>query len=61
MTGAHNPGNGCFKSQRKQPTFPDATTGFPAKKRYYPELDSASDLSGHVGTLLQPIKSTTQF
>ena len=27
--------------------------------RYYPELDSASasDLSGHVGTLLQPIKA----
>ena len=57
MTGAHNPGNGCFKSLRKQPTFSDATTGFPAKwrlrsserrnsilmTRHYPDLGRAFD------------------
>ena len=56
---------------RKQPTFHDATTGFPAKKRlknefrnsilmtcHHPELGSASNWSHRVGNLLQPIRST---
>ena len=61
-------------SLRKQPTFSDATTGFPAKwrlrnerrnsilmTRHYPDLGSASDWSCRVGNLLQPIRSTTQI
>ena len=61
-------------SQRKQPTFGDATTGFPAKwplkngrrssilmTRHYPDLGSASDWSCRVGNLIQPIRSTTQI
>ena len=56
---------------RKQPTFGNTTTGFPAKwhlrnKRRnsilmminYPDLVSASDWSWHVGNLIQPIRST---
>ena len=63
----------CFRV-RKQPTFRDATTGFPAKWRlrnerrnsilmthHYPDLGSASDWSGRVGNLIQPIRSTTQI
>ena len=62
-----------FPSLRKQPTFGDATTGFPAKwrlrnerrnsiliPRHYPDLGSASDRSCRVGNLIQPIRSTTQ-
>ena len=62
-----------FPSLRKQPTFVDATTGFPAKwrlrnerrnsilmPRHYPDLGSASDRSCRVGNLIQPIRSTTQ-
>ena len=58
----------------KQPTFGDATTGFPAKwrlrnerrnsilmTRHYPDLGSASDWSCRVGNLIQPIRSTTQI
>ena len=61
-------------SLRKQPTFGDATTGFPAKwllrnerrnsilmTRHYPDLGSASDWSYRVGNLIQPIRSTTQL
>ena len=61
-------------SLRKQPTFGDATTGFPAKRRlrnsrrnsilmtrHYPDLGSASDWSCRVGNLFQPITSTTQI
>ena len=60
-------------SLRKQPTFGDATTGFPAKwrlrnerrmpilmTRHYPDLGSASDWSCRVGNLFQPIRSATQ-
>ena len=63
---------GC--SLRKQPTFRDATTGFPAKwrlrnecrnsilmTRHYPDLGSASHWSCRVENLLQPIRSTTQI
>ena len=58
-------------SLRKQPTFVDATTGFPAKwhlrnerrnsilmTRHYPDLGGATDWSCHVGNLIQPIRST---
>ena len=58
----------------KQPTFGDATTGFPAKwrlrnertnsilmTRHYPDLGSASHWSCHVGNLIQPIRSTTRI
>ena len=61
-------------SLRKQPTFGDATTGFPAKwrlrnegrnsilmTRHYPDLGSASDWSCRVGNLIRPIRSTTQI
>ena len=60
-------------SLRKQSTFGDATTGFPAKwrlrnepnsilmTRHYPDLDSASDWSCRVGNLIQPIRATTQI
>ena len=61
-------------SLRKQPTFGDVTTGFPAKwllrndrrnstlmGRHYPDLGSASDWSCRVGNLIQPIRSTTQI
>ena len=61
-------------SLRKQPTFGDATTGFPAKwrlgnecrnfilmTRHYPDLGSASDWSCRVGNLIQPSRSTTQI
>ena len=64
---------GSEASLRKQPTFHDATTGFPAKKRlknefrnsilmtcYHPELGSDSNWSYRVGNLLQPTGSTTQ-
>ena len=62
-------------SLRKQPTFGDATTVYPAKWRlrnerinstlmmrhYSQDLDSASDWSYRVGNLIQPIRSTTQI
>ena len=61
-------------SLRKQPTFSDVTTGFPAKwrlrndrrnsilmGRHYPDLGGASDWSCRVGNLFQPIRSTTQI
>ena len=61
-------------SLRKQPTFGDVTTGFPAKwrlrnerrnsilmTRHYPDLGSASDWSCCEGNLTQPIRSTTQI
>ena len=62
-------------SLRKQPTFGDAITGFPAKwhlrngrrnsilmTRYYPDLGSASDCrSSRVGNFFQPIRGTTQI
>ena len=61
-------------SLRKQPTFGDATTVFPAKwrlrnecrnsilmTRHYPDLGSASDWSCRVGNLIQPIRGTTQI
>ena len=60
-------------SLRKQPTFGDATIGFPAKwrlrnerrnsilmTRHYPDLGSASDWSCRARKLIQPVKSTTQ-
>ena len=61
-------------SLRKQPTFRDASTGFPAKwrlrnerrdsiliTRYYPDVGSVSDWSWRVRNLPQPIRSTTQI
>ena len=61
-------------SLRKQPTFGDATTGFPVKWRlrnerrnsilmtcHYPDLDGASDWSCRVRNLIQPIRSTSQI
>ena len=67
-------GNSHHYSLRKQPTFGDATTDFPAKWRlrnerrnsilmtcHYPDLGSASDWSYRVGNLIQPIRSTTQI
>ena len=61
-------------SLRKQTTFHDATTCFPAKwrlrnerrnsilmTRHYPDLGSASHWSCRVGNLLQPVRSTTQI
>ena len=60
-------------SLRKEPTFCDTTTGFPAKSRlrnkrrnsilmtrHYPELGSASDWLCWVGDSIQPIRSTKQ-
>ena len=61
-------------SLRKQPTFGDATTGFPAKWRlrnehrnsilmmhHYPDLGYAFDWSCGMGNLIQPITSTSQI
>ena len=61
-------------SLSKQPTFGDATTGFPAKwrvrnerrnsilmTRHYSDLGSVSNWSCRVGNLIQPIRSTTQI
>ena len=61
-------------SLRKQPTFRDASTGFPAKwrlrnerrdsiliTRYYPDLGSVSDWSWRERNLPQPMRSTTQI
>ena len=66
--------SGSNVSLRKQLTFGDATTGFPAKwrlrnkrrnsilmTRHYPDLGSASDWLCCVGNLIQPIRSTTQI
>ena len=63
-----------YDSMRKQPTFGDATTGFPTKwclrnkrrnsilmTRHYPVLGSASDWSCCMGNLIQPTRSTTQI
>ena len=63
-----------FASLKKQPTFGDATTGFPAKwrlrnkrrnsiliTRHYSDLGSTSDWSCRVGNLIQLIRSTTQI
>ena len=63
-----------YSSLRNQPTFGDATNGFPAKWRlrnerrnsilmtcHYPDRGSASDWSCRVGNLIQPIRSTTQI
>ena len=65
----------CFgSSQRKQPTFGNATTGFPAKwrvrnerknsilmTRHYPDLGSASDWLNQISHAARPIRSTTQI
>ena len=61
-------------SLRKQSTFGDTTTSFPAKRRlrnecrnsilmthHYPDLNRASDLLCRVGNLIQPIRSPTQI
>ena len=61
-------------SLRKQPTFCDSTTGFPAKwrlrnerrnsilmTRHYPDLDSASDWLNQISHAARPIRSTTQI
>ena len=61
-------------SLRKQPTFGDTTTGFPAKwhlrnecrnstlmMHHYPDLGSAFDWSCGMGNLIQPIISTSQI
>ena len=64
----------CRWSLRKQPTFGDATTGFPAKwrlrnegrnsllmTRHYPDLGSASDWLNQISHAARPIRSTTQI
>ena len=56
-------------SLRKQLTFGDATTGFPAKWRLrnerrnsiFPYLVSASDWLNEISRAAQPIRSTTQI
>ena len=61
-------------SLRKQPTFGDATTGFPAKwhlrnegrnstlmMHHYPDLGSAFDWSFGMGNLIQTITGTSQI
>ena len=61
-------------SLRKKLTFCDTSTGFPAKwhlrskpkysilmMHHYPDLGIASDCLCHVGTFLQPIRSTTKM
>ena len=61
-------------SLRKQLTFGDATTGFPAKWRlrnerrnsilmtcHYPDLGSASDWLNQISHAARPIRSTTQI
>ena len=68
--------NGRFQnsSLRKQSTFGDATTGFPAKwrlrnerrnfilmTRHYPSLCSASDWLNQISHVAWPIRSTTQI
>ena len=65
----------CWKySLKKQPTFCDATTGFPVKWRlsnehknsilmmcHYPDLDSASDWPKQIFHAARPIRSTPQI
>ena len=61
-------------SLRKQPTFGDATTGFPTKWRlrnerrnsilmthHYPDLGSASDWLSQISQMARPIRSTTHI
>ena len=61
-------------SLRKQPTFGEATTGFPAKWRlrnelrnsilmmpHYPDLGSASDWLNQISHMARPIRSTTHI
>ena len=63
-----------LSSLRKQPTFGDATTGFPAKwrlrnkrrnsilmTRHYPDLGSASDWLNQISHAARPIRSTTHI
>ena len=60
-------------SLRKQPTFGNASTSFPAKwrpknerrnpilmTRHYSDLDRAAEWSCRVGNLIQPIRGTIQ-
>ena len=64
----------CLFSLRKQPTFGDATIGFPAKlclrnerrnsilmTHHYPDLTSACDWLNHISHAAWTIKSTTQI
>ena len=63
-----------FPSLRKQPTFGEATTGFPAKwrprnkgrnsilmTRHYPDLGNASDWLNQISNTARPIRRTTQI
>ena len=63
-----------YFSLRKQPTFRDATTGFPSKwrlrnerrnsilmTRHYPDLGSASDWLNQISHAARPIRSTNQI
>ena len=67
-------GKKSFPWLRKQPTFGDATTGFPTKwrlrnerrnsilmTRHYPDLSSASDWLNQMSHAARPIRSTTQI
>ena len=67
-------GNKLRVSLRKQPTFGDATTGFPVKwrlrserrnsilmRRHYLDLGSASDWLNQISYAALPIRSTTQI
>ena len=64
----------CYVSLKRQQTFGDATTGFPAKWRlrnerrnsilmtcHYPDLGSASDWLNQISHAARPIRSTTQI
>ena len=66
--------SGCTYSLRKQPTFGDATTGFPAKwrlrnerrnfilmTRQCPDLGSVSDWLNQISHPARPIRSTSQI
>ena len=68
------PDTASLSSRRKQPTFGDATTGFPAKwhlrnehrnsilmTHHYPDLGSASDWLNQISHAARPIRSTAQI
>ena len=63
-----------MSSLRKQPTFGDASTGFPAKwrlrnerrnfilmTRHYPDLSNASDWLNQISYAARPIRRTTRI
>ena len=70
--GARDENTSKIYSLTKNPTFGDATTGFPTKRRlrnerrnsilmtlHYADLDSASDWLNQISHKARPIRSTT--